>query len=157
MAILLTRIDDRLIHGQVTEGWGRYLKPDLILVVSDDVSSSDWECDICLAGLPEGTIGEVVETAEAATRINELIDDDRKSYVIFGSPKDAYNAVEDGAHISKINVGGLHSAQGKREIIDYIYVDDTDSYYLKALKDAGIELEFKDLPQHAHVDVLALL
>ena len=157
MSVVFARIDDRLIHGQVTEGWGRYLKPDVILVVSDTVVSTDWECDLCLAALPDGIEGEIVDTGQAARRINELIDDDRKAYVIFESPEDAYKAVRDGARLAKLNIGGLHSSHGKREIIDYIFVDDTDSFYLKALKDAGVELEFKDLPQHANVDVMALL
>lgn len=157
MSVVFARIDDRLIHGQVTEGWGRYLKPDVILVVSDTVASSDWECDLCLGVIPDDIEGEVVDIRQAARRINELIDDDRKAYVLFESPEDAYKAVRDGARLSKLNVGGLHSSRGKREIIDYIFVDDTDSFYLKALKDTGVELEFKDLPQHANVDVMARL
>ena len=33
MAIVLCRIDDRLIHGQVVIGWGRALSIDLIILV----------------------------------------------------------------------------------------------------------------------------
>jgi len=157
MTVVLARIDDRLIHGQVTEGWGRFLRPDKILVVSDTVASSEWESDLCLCVIPDDMEGEVVDIKKAARRINELIEDDRKAYVLFESPENAYKVVHDGAKLLKINVGGLHSSHGKREIIDYIFVDDTDSFYLKALKDMGVELEFKDLPQHANVDVMARL
>ena len=41
MPIILARIDDRLIHGQVTVGWANILKPKIIVVVSDQVSSSE--------------------------------------------------------------------------------------------------------------------
>ena len=33
MNLVLARIDDRFIHGQVTVGWGQRLRPDLILLV----------------------------------------------------------------------------------------------------------------------------
>ena len=35
MGVTLLRVDDRLIHGQVVEGWVPYLKVDLVVVVSD--------------------------------------------------------------------------------------------------------------------------
>ncbi|MFC1606897.1 PTS system mannose/fructose/N-acetylgalactosamine-transporter subunit IIB [Candidatus Latescibacterota bacterium] len=157
MPIILTRIDDRLIHGQVTEGWGRSLKADYVLVVSDSVAGDEWECDICLAALPGNIKGEVVDVAHAPEAINRLLGDDRSSYVLFESPEDACRAVYGGANLREINVGGLHSSKGKREIIDYIYVDDNDSQFLKALQDAGVELDFRDLPDNTSVDVMALL
>ena len=157
MPVILVRIDDRLIHGQVTEGWGKRYKPDFILVVSDKVSACDWECELCLAALPPGTEGELVDSEHAAGIINELQADDRDSYILFESPEETYNAVVNNAAISKINVGGLHYSEGKRKITDYIFVDEKDSLYLKALKDRGIELEFRDLPDRSNIDVMAIL
>lgn len=157
MPIILARIDDRLIHGQVTEGWGKVHEPQLILVVSDGVAATDWECDLCLAALPSCIAGKIVNIDDAAHAINELHSDVRTSYVLFESPEDAYKVIKDGARITKLNVGGMHSTQGKREVLDYIYVDETDAYYLKALKDSGIELDFRDLPEKEDVDVMAIL
>ncbi len=157
MPIILARIDDRLIHGQVTEGWGKVQQPELILVVSDTIAMTDWECDLCLAALPSCIMGRVVKVDDATKVINELHNDDRTSYVLFESPEDAYKVVENGAHITNLNVGGMHSTKGKREVLDYIYVDDKDSHYLKALRDSGVELDFRALPENENVDVLAIL
>ena len=38
--IIFTRIDDRLIHGQVVEGWVNFLKATAILVADDRVASN---------------------------------------------------------------------------------------------------------------------
>ena len=157
MSILLVRIDDRLIHGQVTEGWGKYLKPEHIVVVSDDVAQSDWERELCLAALPDYIDGIVITVDEASEVINKLNHDPRSSYVLFESPYDAYRVVEKGGNITSINVGGMHSVKGKRQILDYIFIDDEDSKYLKALGNAGLKLDFRDLPGHENVDVLSML
>ena len=157
MSIILARIDDRLIHGQVTEGWSKYLKPEYVVVVSDEVARSDWEKELCLAALPDFMNGIVVAVDEAPGIINKLNHDARSSYVLFESPHDAYKAVENGAQIYSLNVGGMHSKKGKREMLDYIYVDDKDSKYLKALSNAGLKLDFRDLPGHENVDVLSML
>ena len=42
MPVILARIDDRLIHGQVTVGWSERLHPDRILPLK------------CLIGIPTG-------------------------------------------------------------------------------------------------------
>ena len=102
-------------------------------------------------------MGRVVKVDDATKVINELHNDDRTSYVLFESPEDAYKVVENGAHITNLNVGGMHSTKGKREVLDYIYVDDKDSHYLKALRDSGVELDFRALPENENVDVLAIL
>ena len=157
MSIILARIDDRLVHGQVTEGWCSRLKPEVVLIVSDEVSSSQWHSELCLASLPCCFEGIVVAVDEAYVAINKLENDTRGAYVLFESPKDAYTAVKNGANLVSINVGGMHSTKGKREILDYIFVDEKDTEYLKALHDMNIELDFRDLPDHENADVISKL
>lgn len=157
MAIVLARVDDRLIHGQVTEGWGKKVRPDLVIVVSDDVACSDWECELCLAALPGSSNGLVVSLERAPRAINEHETTPDKVYVLFESPRDAYTVISAGAHITELNVGGMHATEGKRHILDYIYVDDTDVTFLKLIRDAGIVLDFRDLPDHGQVDVMSKL
>jgi len=157
MPLILARVDDRLIHGQVTEGWCPKLTPKIILVVSNDVAASDWHRELCLASLPPSLTGRVASVAEAPAVINELQDDPRPSYVLFESPADAYEAVKNGAKLTDINIGGMHSTSGKREILDYIFVDDEDAKYIKGLKELGIRLDFRDLPDSEKTDVLSRL
>lgn len=153
MPVVLARIDDRLIHGQVTEGWGKKIRPDVIVVVSDGVATTEWERELCLAALPDTICGSVVPVREAAGTINRLQDDRARAYVLFESPRDTFQAVEDGAKISEVNVGGLHSTKGKRRILDYVYLSDLDADYLKRIRAAGISLDFRDLPEHDRIDV----
>ena len=157
MPIVLTRIDDRLIHGQVTEGWCKKIKTEAILVVSDEISSSGWLCDICFSALSKSCNGLHASVKDAPRIINELDKDARSSYVLFESPRDACTVIKNGAHISSINVGGMHSRKGKREILDYVFVDDEDVKHLKCIRDMGVKLNFRDLPDKEIVDVMSRL
>ena len=49
MPIILYRVDERLIHGQVVVGWSNRLKIDQIVLVNDQVSSNPWERELYLA------------------------------------------------------------------------------------------------------------
>ena len=157
MPIILARVDDRLIHGQVTEGWAKKYPPSFILIVSDAVVCSEFESDICLAALPDAMQGKVVGVESSPSYINEMYENSVPSYVLFESPKDAYEAVIHGADIKVLNIGGMHSTKGKREIVDYIYVDDEDIFYLKALHEKGVKLDFRDLPDNNSVDILSMI
>ena len=42
MTLVLHRIDDRLIHGQVVVGWGQPLNIQFIVLVDDAVAASEW-------------------------------------------------------------------------------------------------------------------
>ena len=69
MAIVLCRVDDRLIHGQVVIGWGGPLGIDLIMLVDDQVAGSDWEQELYrMAVTPEIEV-RFVTMADAATRM----------------------------------------------------------------------------------------
>ena len=157
MSIILARIDDRLIHGQVTEGWCSKLRPYYVLVVSNEVDASEWQRELCLASLPCCFEGRVSSVKEAAGIINELESDSRPAYVLFESPGDACAVIADGAHIERLNVGGMHSTRGKRELLDYIFVDDTDVHFLKKISAMGVRLDFRDLPNHENTDILSRL
>ena len=52
MSLVLYRIDDRLIHGQVVIGWGRPLDVGFVALVDDQVAASDWEQDLYRMGVP---------------------------------------------------------------------------------------------------------
>ena len=43
MPVVLARIDDRLIHGQVTVGWSEQLRPDRILLANNAIA---YRCNI---------------------------------------------------------------------------------------------------------------
>ena len=74
MTVVLFRVDDRLIHGQVVVGWGRRLEADRLVVVSDEVAGSPSEQEIYRAGLPSGLEADFWSEETAAVRIPEAID-----------------------------------------------------------------------------------
>ena len=66
--IVLYRIDDRLIHGQVVVGWGQRLGIGFIVLVNDEVRASDWEQELYRMGVPPSIEVVFAGVAEAAHR-----------------------------------------------------------------------------------------
>ena len=62
--ISLVRVDDRLIHGQVTVGWAPYLRASRIIVVSDRLAADRVLASILRVGVPVGMQIDVVSVDE---------------------------------------------------------------------------------------------
>jgi len=146
MSLLMVRVDDRLIHGQVTQGWGSVLHPDRYVVVNDSAASSQWERELYEASAPEGTSVVVLEMSEAATSLQSWLDREEDVIVLVESPRDALRLYETGLSFESLNVGGLHFKEGRRRILPFVCVNEEDIKALEALQDCGVEIECADVP-----------
>ena len=109
MSVVLCRVDDRLIHGQVVVGWGQALKLQRIVLADDEVARSEWEQDLYRMAVPTEFEVVFVTVAVAATRLAEWGGDARRTAVLVGSIDAAaqlYHA--DPAVARRINLGGIH-------------------------------------------------
>jgi len=154
LSLLLVRVDDRLIHGQVTQGWGSVLHPDRYVVVNDSAASSRWERELYEASAPEGTSVVVLEMSEAATSLQSWLDREEDVIVLVESPQDALRLYERGLSFESLNVGGLHFKEGRRRILPFVCVNEEDIKALEALRDCGVEIECADVPGCERKDLL---
>jgi len=146
--LVLARIDDRLIHGQVAFGWGRSLHPTLFLVVSDALRADSDRTELCLIGVPEGARGRVASVAEALSpQVLSEIERERSILLVPGTAE-AARLVEQGFPLEELNVGGLHHATGRREALPYVFLDDEDRKRLAAIAARGVRVYAQDLPSN---------
>ena len=68
MPIVLFRVDERLIHGQVVVGWGQPLDIDYIVLVDDEVAASEWEQELYRMGVPPEMDVHFLSVEEAGRR-----------------------------------------------------------------------------------------
>ena len=148
MPLLLARIDDRLIHGQVAHGWGRALHPTLLAIVSDSLRGDPDRADLYLFAVPEGARGRVVSVAEALDPAFRSEVDAERTILLFASPEDALRLVEGGFTLPELNLGGLHHAPGRQEVLPYVYLDEADRERLRAVQRLGVRVYAQDLPSN---------
>ncbi len=157
MAVVLFRVDDRLIHGQVVIGWGRPLGVDRIVLVDDGVSTSPWEQDLYrMAVSPEIDV-RFVTISEAAARVPEWQADGGRVLVLTGD-LDTMAALYAAAPeaVRHINLGGVHHRAGRRERLPYLYLSDEELANLIALEEAGADISAQDLPTTSPVALRGL-
>jgi mannose/fructose/N-acetylgalactosamine-specific phosphotransferase system component IIB len=157
MSIVLCRIDDRLIHGQVVIGWGRPLGINLIILVDDQVATSPWEQDLYrMAVAPEIEV-RFVTIADAAATMTEWQTNGKRGLVLTGdldTMAALHAASPDVVH--RINLGGIHHRPGRRERLPFVYLTDQELRTLHALEDSGAVITAQDLPTTTPVALSSL-
>lgn len=157
MSLVLVRIDDRLIHGQVTVGWGSFLNPDRIMLVSDEIAQNDWEKELYESCVPFNMAVSILSVKDAAEALRENRFSDDRMILLAENPEIIVELVKSGAEFKQVNIGGMHHKPEKKKILSYLFVDDQDTIYLKSLLDSGIELICQDLPQSKKENLAGIL
>ena len=146
MPLLLARIDDRLIHGQVTVGWATHLKPDRILLANNEIAADDWQCQVYSSSVSPGIEVSILSLAETAAFLLNPDHNSEKTILLTGSTSEMAGLVGIGVTISEVNVGGLHFGPGKKEMLPFVYLGGEDFFPLRQLLAKGIKLSAQQVP-----------
>lgn len=154
MSVELFRIDDRLIHGQVVVGWGQTLGIEFLVLVDDDVRASDWEQELYRMGVPPSVEVTFASVDEAVGRLAAWDADTRRGIVLTGDV-DSMARLARGApgQIRRVNVGGLHYREGRKERLRYVYLNDVEAEALRGIASSGIDVTAQDVPTGTKVPI----
>ncbi|OOE55934.1 PTS N-acetylgalactosamine transporter subunit IIB [Salinivibrio kushneri] len=154
--IVLSRVDERLVHGQVGVQWVGFAGANLVIVANDEVANDQIQQSLMEMVLAEGigirfwSLQKVIETIGKAA-------DRQKILLVAKSPADFVTLVEGGVPIQKLNIGNMHYAEGKRQIHKTVSVDDGDIDSLRVLKSLGVSCQVQGVPTETATDVFTLL
>ena len=157
MTVLLSRVDDRLIHGQVVLGWGRPLGLERIVLVDDEVAVNEWEQQLYRMAVPAGIEVLFLSVAAAIASLPEWRRDQTRTALLtgeIGSMAALHRADQETMH--RINLGGVHHRPGRIERLPYLYLTDEELAALRRLAEAGAEVSAQDVPTAPAVPLEAI-
>lgn len=146
--IVLLRVDDRLLHGQVAKTWTKKYSIDEILIISDEVVNDEFsKMTLCLAKpnnvnlrfigldkLKEELQGRQEDRKNVMCITSNFLDMDR---VIRALPQTRY-----------VNVGGLRNCQSgeNTQITPSVVLSPNDIKIIKKWSDNGIQIGIRQIP-----------
>lgn len=159
MNVTVLRIDDRLIHGQIVTKWINQAEATTILVVDDKVAGDKTLQMILKIGVPSGIKLMTLSKKEA---VDFLANDasNEKALMLVRNPAEAEALFEMGYEIDEINLGNVSNTKsivGRTKLLDYIYVEEADIEALNKIKQRGIKIIVKAVPEERAKDVFELI
>lgn len=149
--VVLARIDNRLIHGQVLEAWLPFVQADCIVVASDEVAAKPLQKKLMAASVPREIpviIGSLAEITEFFSRN----DASRRILLLFASPAAALQGYRLGIPFSELNLGNIPGGDGKRRVTCTISLSADDLITFRQLEDYGVRVIARCLPSDEALD-----
>ncbi|MDR0953055.1 MAG: PTS sugar transporter subunit IIB [Elusimicrobiota bacterium] len=149
MKIVLFRIDNRLIHGQVVEGWLPSLDVGEVMVISDTAAKSNLMRKMLRMALPKGYGLNIFNAKEAANYLKE--DNEAKVLVLLEDFHALEILAENGILPQVVNVGNTKYEEGKKEYGNGVFLDEKDLSMIKKLQGKNIKFDVRALPSSLSV------
>ena len=154
--ILLTRIDNRLIHGQVGVTWVNHLGANLIVVANDNVSEDEVQQNLMDMVLPD-VIQARYFSIEKTIDVIHKASPRQKIFLVVKDVQDVLKLKQGGVPIDHLNIGNMHYEEGKKQISSTVSVNSQDKEDFKALDKLGVKLDLRRVPSERGQNILDLL
>jgi mannose/fructose/N-acetylgalactosamine-specific phosphotransferase system component IIB len=154
--VVLARVDNRLVHGQVLEAWVPRLGVESILVVDGELAADPFQRAV-IEGLGLGEVGIRLCTPEEAADLLRNSLRGQKTLLLFAGVAQALEALKRGVRFERLNLGNLHPRQGGRSLTPSVYLTPADEGGLRELLSQGVALEARAVPNDRTPDIAALV
>lgn len=154
---VLTRIDSRLLHGQVATAWTKKTQPTRIIVVSDEVAHDDLRKKLIMSAAPPGVHAHVVPIDKMIQVAKDPRFGTTKAMLLFETPQDALRAIEGGVDIKEINVGSMAHSVGKVAVNKVLSLGKDDVKTFEKLKEKGITFDVRKVPTDSKEDMNVII
>ncbi len=154
MPIIFARVDDRLIHGQIVQAWLPELNVDEVLIPCTKEKEECLNRGLLRLSLPYEYELTVLDTAEA---VRYAAQSNRRIFLLMGSLREAADLIKDGLQLKSINIGGMHFKDGAQKLEEHVFLDDQDKQFLRLMRDLGISIETRAVPNSSSISVLGAI
>ena len=142
MSIELTRVDFRLIHGQVITRWLTQCQINEIVTIDTALSKDAFMQEVFKMAAPKGVKITIVNVEDAVKRQQE------GAFDLFKGVAELNAAVQAGLKLEKVQIGGLGGGPGRKAVNNAITLDRADADTLLELEKMGIEIYFQTTPDY---------
>ena len=146
MSIALTRVDFRLIHGQVITRWLTQCQINEIVTIDTTLSKDAFMQDVFKMAAPKGVKIKILDIPTAVQQQQEGAFDKNRVMVLFKNVQELHAACKAG--LEEVQIGGLGGGPGRKPVNNAITLDRTDADLLLDLQKDGINIYFQTTPDY---------
>jgi mannose/fructose/N-acetylgalactosamine-specific phosphotransferase system component IIB len=153
--IVLVRVDNRLIHGQVVEAWLPALRVGRVVVADDEAAASPL-VRAAMALAVQSAV-EVLIQPLGALDFAPLAADVTRTLVLVREVAGLATARARGLPLEHVNLGNVHFASGRRKVSPSVFLDEGEVGALEQLAQAGTRVEVRAVPTDKPLDLPELV
>lgn len=159
--IVMARVDDRLIHGQVAVKWCKQLDVNRIIVASDTIAKNQVQVSALKMAAPAGVKAAVLSIAKTVSILKDPRSQALRILLVSNDPADllaVFQGISERPVLDVANYGRINSPiSSKKKVSDSVYLTEDDISAIKAIHDLGIDIITQPVPTDDRKDLMALI
>lgn len=156
MNVLLSRIDERLIHGQVMTRWITGLYITRIILVDDKIAGDDFMVDVLTLSAPVG-VEVLAMTVADALKFIQTDTSSAKTMLLFKDIRYVKALADGGYMVPKLDIGNIGSSPVRKSVTREVFMSPEEQEIAKELNAKGMYIYIQKLPSDREQDLMALL
>ncbi len=154
--IKLTRIDARLVHGQVAGRWIKFLSINKIVIVNDTVANDPFMVQLFQLACPPNTIIECLTTEKAVEAFNANKFGDGNILLLFKDVETCKAAYDAGITFDSLDMGNVPGAEDRIHCSETVCLSLKEFDTLKELEGKGVNVYFRQVPESSSTPLTAV-
>ena len=153
MPIVLVRVDNRFIHGQILEGWIPATRAEELFIANDAMAEDDEQKVIMETALTH-PVELVIDKVERIASL--LIQPESRPFrkiVLVAHPRDALRLKNAGVPFDQLILGNLGAQQEPVSLSDRVIVGKDAREALNSIMKAGVQVHVQGLPSEKPIDL----
>ncbi|OUN85939.1 MULTISPECIES: PTS sugar transporter subunit IIB [Enorma] len=155
--IKMTRVDHRLLHGQVAFTWIKAVGADCILIANDAVAKDELRMAVLKMAKPQGTKLVMKSVDDSIKALISGVTDKYNLFIITESIEDVWRLCRAVPQIREVNIGGVKPEDGKRQISKAVFVSDEECARIRDLVDDGVHVFVQMTPSDESDEAMKLI
>lgn len=153
--LVLTRIDDRLIHGQVMTTWIKNKHAEQVVIVDDGTAADEYMIEVLEMAVPEDIAIGIFTKEEGVEFFSQGLD--APTILLVKGPEALVYLVEHGIAIDEVDVGGMGARADRSVLYKNISTSEAENEEFRKLLGHGVNVFVQVMPQNPPVGIAEYL
>lgn len=155
--LVLVRIDDRLIHGQVVTQWLKTSHGNRILIVDEALPTNTMMTRVLKAAAPPGVTVHIMNEADAVTFLQQDAEKDENVVILVKVPQVLEGLLNSGVPMPKIILGGMGIHAGRKKLTRNVAASDEELQSMRRIMAQGTTIFYQLVPSDKAVNIDGLV
>lgn len=151
--IVLARVDDRLIHGEVVSVWTPNLSINRIVVADDEVAADKFNSRVLKALAPAGVKVNVYSVDKASEKMKEEETKGERILILAKTPITFKRMVENGVALKEVNLGGMGLRGERTPFIKNVSASPDELAAIKEMRAKNVRVYYQLVPEQQIIEV----
>ena len=151
--VVLARVDDRLIHGEVVTAWTPNSKANKIMIIDDEVAKDTFNVRVVKALAPAGTKVSVYNVDKAAEKLMVKGVDGERIMLLAKTPTTFWRLIQAGVPIKEVNLGGAGIRGERQPFINNVALNPEEVLACESMQKGGCRVYYQLVPEQGVIEI----